>query len=510
MKNTNLLIPGLAACLLPSQQAAAQEVKTSTPERPNIILIVTDQQRGDAMGCAGNPSVITPHLDSLASDGYLFTNAYSATPSSTPARAGLLTGMAPWHHGLLGYGQMSEHYQYEMPQMLRDLGYLTLGLGKMHWNPQNVLHGFHATILDESGRRESPYFISDYHKWFETVAPGKNPNITGLGWNDHGAATYKLPEELHPTAWTGDLAVRTIEHFDQAEPLFLKISFARPHSPYDPPKRILDKYNGVEIPAPAMGEWSREIGANVTDPVKFHEAAYGNFGVEYAKNTRKHYYAAITFIDEQVGRIIQALKEKGMYDNSLIFFVADHGDMMGDHNHWRKTYAYEGSAAIPFIVKVPATLKTVCHPGEKIENPVELRDVLPTFLAANGVDIPQGMDGCSVLDLLEQEHPKWRRWIDLEHATCYSDDNYWCGLTDGKMKYIWFLRTGKEQLFDLEKDPLETVELSRNKKYKKQLFELRQAMVEHLRERGTDWVDRDTLVQRKTTMLYSPNFPGSK
>ena len=135
-------------------------------DRPHILLIMTDQQRGDALGCMGNKAVRSPHLDRLAQEGVLFVNGYSSTPSSTPARAGLLTGMSPWHHGMLGYGQVSETYRYEMPRMLRDLGYYTMGIGKMHWAPQTNLHGFHATLLDESGRVESKDFISDYRKWF--------------------------------------------------------------------------------------------------------------------------------------------------------------------------------------------------------------------------------------------------------------------------------------------------------------------------------------------------------
>ena len=106
--------------------------------------------------------------------------------------------------------------------------------------------------------------------------------------------------------------------------------------------------------------------------------------MEYARNSRKYYYASVTFIDEQVGRIVDELKKKGMYDNALICFVADHGDMLGDHHLWRKTYAYEGSAAIPFIIKLPENMKSSLKPGEKIEAPVELRDLLPTFLALNG------------------------------------------------------------------------------------------------------------------------------
>lgn len=469
---------------------------------------MTDQQRADAMGCV-NPILITPHIDHLAADGNLFSNAYSAAPSSTPARSGLLTGMSPWRHGMLGYGKVAENYPCEMPQMLRDLGYMTLGIGKMHWDPQTALHGFHATITDESGRREAPYFISDYHKWFYTKALGENPDTTGLGWNDHGARTYALSEQLHPTVWTGDTAVSTIENYAGSEPLFLKISFARPHSPYDPPQRILDYYNEVEIPLPAHGDWSRDIGKGVS-PDKSPDAAFGDFGDEYAVNTRRHYYAAITFIDEQVGRIIEALKARGMYDNALICFTSDHGDMMGDHNHWRKTYAYEGSAGIPYIVKFPASMPPRTAPGAVIEAPVELRDLLPTFLAVNGAEQPKIMDGLPLTELVCNENPQWREYLGIEHATCYSPDNYWYAVTDGKLKYIWFFNTGGEQLFDLERDPYECTDLSRDKQYAARLDKLRDALAGQLAERGQEWVRDERAVKRHESALYSPNYPKNQ
>ena len=496
-------IPFIAAGCLVAQTAVAQK-------QPHIILIMTDQQRADAIGCCGNENIITPHLDSLAADGCFFSNAYTSTPSSTPARAGLLTGMSPWHHGMLGYGAVAEHYRYEMPRMLRDCGYLTLGIGKMHWTPQNATHGFHATIIDESGRVESPYFMSDYRKWFQTVAPGKDPDLTGIGWNAHGASEYRLPEEVHPTAWTGDIAVSTIEHYDGQAPLFLKVSFARPHSPYDPPRRILDMYGDIEMDGPAKGEWSRHIGEDITDPKAAPEAAFGQFGDEYVKNSKKHYYASVTFVDEQVGRIIRALKDKGMYDDAVICFVSDHGDMMGDHNHWRKTYAYEGSAAIPFIVKLPESIYGEQGKGTVSDLPVELRDILPTFLDAAGGIVPEDMDGMSLLPLIKGKNTEWRRWIDLEHAECYSQDNYWCALTDGKIKYIRFLRSGREQLFDLTADPAESTDLSADRRYRKELEELRKAMAEHLSERGEGWVKDGKPVVRKSSLLYSPNYPDKK
>lgn len=480
--------------------------------KPNIILIISDQHRGDAMHCMGNQYIQTPHLDELAADGTLFMNGYSSTPSSTPARAGLLTGLSPWHHGMLGYGRVGLKYKFEMPQMLRDTGYFTFGIGKMHWFPQKALHGFHGTLVDESGRVESPDFISDYRLWFNMHAPGLNPDSTGIGWNDHGAAIYKLSEELHPTAWTGDMACQMIKNHKNGngEPLFLKISFARPHSPYDPPQRFADMYKGKDVQKPFIGEWCKD--KDYSKPIDEKDAAsdapYANFGLEYAENSRRHYYANVTFIDEEIGKIIQALKEEGMYENSIICYVSDHGDMLGDHNNWRKTYPYEGSVHIPYIVKWPESYKF--RKGGKNYSPVELRDLLPTFLDVAGAEIPDGMDGESLLDLMNGNEGKWRKYIDLEHATCYSNDNYWCALTDGKIKYVWRFSTGEEELFDLTKDPGELVNVVTEKKYRKILSELRNEMINHLSERGDEFVKDGKLQILKRTVLYSPNFPDKK
>lgn len=477
--------------------------KINAQKPPNIIFIMTDQQRADAMGCAGNQAVISPNIDKIAEEGVLFVNGYSSVPSCTPARSGLLTGLSPWHHGMLGYGRVARTYKYEMPRMLREAGYYTFGIGKMHWYPQKSLHGFNGTLVDESGRAEQDGFISDYRDWFKLRAPGKDPDITGIGWNEHNSAVYKLDEKLHPTYWTGTTAIEFIKNYNQNKPLFLKVSFARPHSPYDPPQRFLDMYKDVKIPEPVIGDWCQEFNNNEGGK----DAAYGNFEVEHAVESRRHYYANITFIDEMVGEIIQALKDKEMYENSIICFTADHGDMLGDHYHWRKTYAYEGSANIPLIVKWPEAMKARIKRGAKLENPTELRDFLPTFLEAAGATIPNDMDGMSLLQLIKKPDAAWRKYIDLEHATCYSQDNYWAALTDGTWKYIWFFRTGEEQLFNLQNNPGEITELSQKSEYAEVLKNWRQRMVEHLSERGEGFVNNGKLVVRKETLLYSPNYP---
>ena len=217
-----------------------------------------------------------------------------------------------------------------------------MALGKMHWYPQKALHGFQGTLVDESGRVESPDFISDYRLWFQMQAPGLNPDSTHIGWNDHGVATYKLPERLHPTAWTGEIACEIIRNYEgiNNQPLFLKISFARPHSPYDPPQRLTDEYANRNIPKPWIGEWCKDKPyAQLKDPHKVKkDAPYGNFGEEYAKDSRRHYYANVTFIDEEIGKIIKTLKEKGIYDSSLRKSLCRNGDFMKRFIKYIKPY----------------------------------------------------------------------------------------------------------------------------------------------------------------------------
>jgi len=476
------------------------------PKAPNIILIMADQYRGDCLGSAGNQVIRTPHLDRLAGDGVLFNRAYTAVPSCTPARAGLLTGLAPWHHGMLGYGRVAGdgRYRFEMPRMLRDAGYYTFGIGKMHWFPQKTLHGFHGTLVDESGRVESPGFVSDYRDWFKLQAPGEDPDATGIGWNEHRAGAYKLEERLHPTAWTGGTAAQLITNYRQARPLFLKVSFARPHSPYDPPQRFLDLYREEDMPAPSRGDWCGRFADRPETP----DAAFGDFGTSRARSARRAYYGNVSFIDEQVGIIVDALQRKGLYENSLIVFTADHGDMLGDHHHWRKTYAYEGSARIPCLVKWPSGSRSVLPRGSSLPHPVELRDLLPTFLDAAGRDVPGGMDGRSLMGLIGEKDPEWREYIELEHSTCYEPENYWAALTDGRTKYIYNFPTGGEQLFDLANDPGELHELSRESRFQNLLEAWRSRMAAHLEPRGEEWVRNGRLLIRKEGMLYSPNYPG--
>lgn len=489
-----------ASACWPALPAAAAQTPA---RRPNILFLMSDQHRADCIGADGRyPFIHTPNLDRIAAEGAHFSSAYSCTPTCTPARAALLTGMSPWRNGMLGYGKVAEKYPVEMPQLLRDAGYQTLGIGKMHWQPQRCLHGFHNTILDESSRELSPDFRSDYRAWFASMAPTLQFDATGIGWNDYRSKAYVLPEELHPTRWTADVAVRYIENCALDQPFFLKVSFSRPHSPYDPPQRWMDFYANADIPKPFAGDWTERYRPRSDNS---NNIWHGDMGWDQVRASRQGYYGSVSFLDEQIGRILSALAARGALDNTFILFTADHGDMTGDHHLWRKSYAYESSARIPMLVRWPAWVDA--KRGQHLRQAVELRDVLPTFLDTAGVAIPEACDGMSLLRLVRGEKKGWRECIDLEHDICYADENHWNALTDGKHKYIFHAFDRREQLFDLESDPGEERDLAQSKTHSKTLRHWRERLTEHLKERGEEWVRDGCLVLRPKAHLYSPNYP---
>jgi arylsulfatase A-like enzyme len=492
----HLLQGALAAPL-----AAAPQSSRRLPSRPNILFLMADQFRADCLGAAGNRVIRTPNLDRIAAEGVHFTNAYSSMPTCTPARSGLLSGLAPWNHGMLRMaGGIAQRYPVEMPRALRDAGYYTTAIGKLHYHVQRNLHGYHQALLDESGRVESPDFRSDYRSWFWSQAPHLDPDATGLGWNDYDARPYALPERLHPTAWIAETAARWIEGYDRPQPFFLKVSFERPHSPYDPPERFWRRYQDAALPLATSAPWAAKFAkpsSNQTD------AWHGDFGVAQVRRSRQGYYGSVEFVDEQIGRVLEALHRRGWTNETLIVFLSDHGDMLGDHHLWRKSYAYEASARVPLIVRHPDGLR-----GAVNHAMVELRDILPTFLEAAGTPSTQPLDGRSLLPLISGKFSDWRPWLDLEHGICYSPDNHWNALADAHHKYIFHTRDAAEQLFDLSADPNELHDLSGDPVAEPILRQWRARMIEHLAPRGDHWVKAGKLVSREKDPDRSPNFPG--
>ena len=482
---------------------------------PNILMIMADQLRFDCVGAYGNKVVHTPHLDRIARDGIRFQTAYSCTPSCTPARSALLTGLGPWRNGMLGYSDMSKKsYPFEKASALAAAGYYTTSIGKNHYNPINNPHGYEHLITDEhnpmwfkdeSAKTQPLTDRSDYESWFWSTRPDKDPYATGLGWNDRTGKPFAYPEELHPTHWTGTTATRFIEQYDRTEPFFLKVSFIRPHCPYDPPERLFKMYADAELPKAEVADWASryEPRSDTTDALW-----HGKLSQEEIRNSRQGYYASITHVDEQLGRILKALEERKMLDDTFIVFFSDHGDMLGDQNLWRKTYAYESSAHIPMLVRPAASMHL--ETNRVIAEPVEIRDMLPTFLDVAGALIPDRFEGRSILKLARGKMKDWREYIDLEHNVCYGITNHWNALTDGKWKYIFHAYDGEEQLFHLQDDPHELHDLAKSPEHVETLALWRGRLVSHLKERGEDWVKDGKLCIRQKGQAFSPNFPDHK
>ncbi|MBI4908465.1 MAG: arylsulfatase [Acidobacteria bacterium] len=491
----------LSSAALGAQQALPAQMRT----RPNILFVMDDQHRGDCLGAEGNRVIATPNLDRLAKEGIRFRHAYSTTPTCTPARAALLTGLQPWNHGLLGLQAVGAKYPYTMPQAVRDAGYYTMAIGKLHYSPQRNLHGYHQALLDESGRIGSVDFRSDYRSWFWSAAPNLNPDATGVGWNDYKGKAYVLPERLHPSTWIADCAVRFLETYQRPEPFFLKVSFERPHSPFDPPQRWMDRYADADLPKPQAGQWAdkyRQRSWNRDD------IWHGDMGAE-TRVSRQAYYGSVSHVDEQIGRVLAALEKRGLLEQTLIVFTSDHGDMTGDQHLWRKSYAYEPSARIPMILRCPRGMASDAR-GLVSEHPVELRDIFPTFLDAAGVPASRKLDGRSMLDIARGKASDWRKWIDLEHDVCYNASNHWSALTDGKAKYIYHAPTGEQQLFDLTRDPHELRDLSGDAAHSAALRLWRGRLVKHLAERGEAFVKGGDLALREKAFGPSPNYPKAK
>lgn len=492
-----------ASAAVPAQVARAATAPVSTrSSQPNILLIMSDQHRGDCIGADGNPAIHTPNLDEIAHGGALFRQAYTATPSCTPARAALLTGLGPWSNGLLGMDgwPIAPSYPTELPRTLKNAGYHTVGIGKMEFGPiRSTDHGFDEMILDETSRT----FRDDYVSWFLSQAPNLNPFDLGLNWNAFGAKPYPFPERLHHTHWTGQTAVNFLRTYQGQKPFFLKVSFIPPHSPYMPPDRFLKQYADANLPAAYTGNWDSRYKSRSGPGT---DIWHGDLGAKQVHESRSGYYGSVAFVDDQIGHILQALDQRGWSDETLILYTTDHGDMLGDHYLWRKCQPYQSDVRIPMLIRWPKGMAS-SRRGQVISEVVELRDVLPTLADAAGASLGGKVDGQSMLRLIRGNTEDWRKTLELEHDVCYSPTVHWNALTDGRVKYIFHADHGWEQLFDIERDPHETTDLALDSANAGLLKTWRDRLTEQLAPRGPEYVKNGKLVLRPKPMPISPNYP---
>ena len=490
------------------------------PNRPNIIFIMTDQHRFDCMGCAGNDVVKTPNLDWLASHGTRFTAAYTPSPSCIPARACMISGQNQWNAGILGMsyemgagcGGMGVGFPHTLPGELAKAGYQTIGIGKMHFTPQRALMGFHQTILDESSREEDHGFKSDYKKWFEKNRPAEFDFAGhGMGWNSWMGRPYHAPEYLHSTYWTVEQSIEFLKNRDISMPFFMHVSFERPHSPYDPPQYYFDMYKDKELPGPSVGDWA-EIN-DVPLEAKKPDAMKGKLAEDDLQTTRAAYYGSVSFIDHQIGRLLFYLKDQEIlenFDNTMVVFSADHGDMQGDHHLYRKGCGYEGSAHIPLIVYMPDAMDKTGMVNE-VTAPALLQDVMPTILDAAGVDIPETCDGISLLPQMFGASCE-RKYVHGENSCVGMPEKDVQYVVDERFKYLWHPRLDGtelgellgEQLFDLQNDPGETKDLSGDPAYQDVLERFRAYLVSVLEPRNAGYTENGKLVSQAGKPAVAP------
>ncbi|MCA9987980.1 MAG: sulfatase-like hydrolase/transferase, partial [Anaerolineales bacterium] len=256
----------------------------------------------------------------------------------------------------------------------------------------------------------------------------------------------------------------------------------------DPPQAYLDIYRDLPLPSPPEGDWLKRDGLPDNAQMRTSpESPSQGLSPAVQDQARRAYYAQCTFIDHQINRLITALVEARVWDNTAIVFVSDHGELLFDHGLVGKRLPYEGSARVPLIVKPPAG--SPLPTNTVVDQPVELRDILPTLCDLAGIPLPDGVDGASALPLARGETAGWRGCIHGEHEMGRFS-NHW--LTDGQMKYCWYSQTGAEQLFDLAADPTECHDLAGDRPDEIALW--RHRLIGELAEREEGYVQKGQLV----------------
>lgn len=445
--------------------------------KPNFLLILTDHWRGDCLGRLGHPVAETPHLDSLSRRGVTFTHAYTPSASCISARRSIMTGQTPYTHGMLGYKDgMPWNYPVNLAGQMTNAGYQTINVGKTHFHPARLHLGFEQLII-------SP----DYNEWL-----AKQPGIEverfahGVPGNSWMGRPNHLPERCLEETYFVSRSLEFLGKRDPTRPFFMTLSFNGPHPPWCPPQVYYDQFIDRDIPQPLVGAWAEKHAEEAGHPLDVNSWR-GRIPEHLSHRARAAYFGYLAYLDAQIGRFLTRLQLTGLLNNTFVIFSADHGEMLGDHNLWRKTYAYDASSRIPFIVVPPSSMR--CDRNSENALPVGLEDIMPTFLAAAGEEIPDTVEGLSVLPLLEGEPDTWREYYHGEHSPCYAPDNANHFVTDGKWKFVWNPITGEEQLFNLVDDPHELCDLAGVPRYDDERARWYNTMVRELDEREEGFSD---------------------
>ena len=442
-------------------------------KRPNIVLITADQMRADSVGYI-NEEVITPVLNELAEGGTVFTNSFCTSPVCTPSRASIFTGRYPMNIGPWNNGTHINEDEITLADHLKKENYFNIISGKMHIRPQ--LKNFNGEYEDIEKRdrvreRDKTYFGFDITHITEDDKRGeyldylesKNYKIKDI---ESEFGINPIPEELHQTYWVAQKAIDEIDNYNFDNPLFMWVSFVDPHHPFDPIKKYADMYEN-KVFDDSKTKYKLDI-KNYDFLTKQSEKGHwiGNiyphsYTDEEITQIKKYYYSMITFIDSQIGRIIDKLKEKDEFENTIIIFTSDHGEYLGDYGMLRKgTIMYDSIIKTPLLFYGKNIVKNVSD--EIVENV----DIVPTILDLIGKEIPYGIQGHSIKNILtgEDKNKKYKKGAIITYDA-HDRGVFIKTYRTKKYKLTIFVDEEYGEFYDLEKDPNEINNLFFNKKY---------------------------------------------
>jgi arylsulfatase A-like enzyme len=425
---------------------AAAKVKK---EQPNILWICTDQQRYDTIHSLGNRHMRTPNIDKLVETGVAFTHAHCQSPICTPSRGSFLTGMYPStvHACING----NDHWDEAAPlitKTLKDAGYDCGLAGKLHL-ASAMAHEPELRPKDDGYRRfwysHSPHQGigkgNQYTDWLESMGQDFNTLKKKLGY---------IPAKWHQTTWCADRAIEFMKE-KRSGPWLCSVNIYDPHGPFDPPQEYVDRFDLDTLPEPLFRESDlaeQKRLAEVNFQGKAKQPTYPE-----AKLTIAKYWAQIELIDENVGRMMEALEATGQRENTIVIFMSDHGEMAGDHGLNKKGCRfYEGLVRVPLIFSWPRRFQQ----GLQSEALVELVDIAPTLLELTGLPVPETMQGKTLLPILEgkadpQQHREFVRCV--YYKVLDGPESYATMIRTREYKLVNYHGMETGQLFDLEKDP---------------------------------------------------------
>lgn len=438
----------------------------ASKQRPNILWLCTDQQRFDTVRALGNPRINTPNLDQLSHDGVTFTRAYCQSPVCTPSRASFLTGRYPRTTRCRQNGQGMPPEEKLVSRLFADAGYRCGLAGKLHLAScanQRVetriddgYHDFYWSHHPQPDWPENAYtqWLASKGKTWEELYRGRSTHYVKEG----------VPDAFHQTTWCAEKTLEFIRE-NQGRPWFFSFNCFAPHHPFDPPAEYLKRYRPADMPLPkfhpneldnkpAYQQLDHEWAHN--SPGYFHVAAMTD---DDRRQVTAAYYAMIEQIDHHVGRILAALEESGQAENTLVIFMSDHGEMLGDHGLYLKgPHFYEEAVRVPLLARWPGRFQA----GLRVDGLVGLLDLAPTLLQAAGLEVPVAMQGQSVLPICagESDRSHHRDHVFSEYYNAWTHPHsYGTMLRTEHEKIVVYHGAEPGELYDLRTDPDEFVNL---------------------------------------------------